>query len=222
MKKTGAKGNHYLVCKTYQYAGEERCTRGRSISFKVLEDVVLTVIQSQIALVADLQSIVEEINKRPDINNQSMRINQLIENSERTFEKETNTFDSLYHDWKNGDISKAQFQRIREETEHKLEQIQATLRMLSAQQLQAAKGVKADNDYFERFLKYQNIEALDRLLLVELIDKIYINEDKSVKVAFNYDDQYLRIMYFIEQNKIEASKKVATTEPPRKLMLEKK
>jgi len=37
-------------------------------------------------------------------------------------------------------------------------------------------------------------------MLVELIKKIYINEDKSVKVEFNFSDQYLRIMDFVEQN----------------------
>ena len=213
MKKTGAKGHEYLTCRTYQYAGEEHCTRGRSISFKALEDIVLAVIQSQIGLVADLQAIVTEINARPEINKQSLRINQLLENCQRDFEKETHILDSSYYDRKNGDISKEQYQRIREEAEKRLEQLRATLQNLAAEQLRAAKGIKANNEYFERFLKYQNVEQLDRLMLVELINKIYIDEDKSVKVEFNFSDQYLRVMDFVQQN---------TVEQPLKLTLEKK
>jgi len=214
LKKTNARGNEYLVCRTYKYAGEEHCTRKRGIRLDTLEDIVLAVVQAQIGLVTNLQALVWEINERPEINRQSIRINQLLENCQREFSKAEQLLDSSYYDWKNGDISKEQYQRIREEAEKKLEQIRATLQALSAEQIKAAKGVAANNEYFERFLKYQNIEALDRLMLVELIDRIYINEDKSVKVEFNFEDQYLRIMDFIQQNTVEPE--------PLKLTLAKK
>ena len=215
MKKTDAKGLIYLVCKTYKYLGEEYCNRKRSIRFDALEDIVLAVIQAQISLVADLQALVAEINERPEINRQSLRINQLLENCQREFEKETQLLDSSYRDWKNDDISREQYQRIREEAEKRLDQMRATLQALGAEQLRAVKGVEANNEYFERFLKYQNIEALDRLMLVELIHRIYINEDKSVKVEFNFEDQYLRIMDFVQQN-------IAEPVAPLRLTLEKK
>jgi len=214
MKKTSAKGYEYLVCKTYKYLSEEICDRKRSIRFDTLEDIVLAVIQAQIGLVANLQALVGEINERPEINRQSVRINQLLENCQREFDKTTLLLDSSYYDWKNGDISREQYQRIREDAEKKLEQIRATLQTLSSEQLKAAKGVQANNAYFERFLKYQNVETLDRLMLVELIDRIYINEDKSVKVEFNFDDQYLRVMDFVQQN--------TAGQEPLRLTLEKK
>jgi hypothetical protein len=214
MKKTGAKGIGYLVCKTYQYAGEKYCTRKRSIRFDVLEYIVLKVIQSQISLIADLQTIVEEINEHPEINRQSLRINQLLENCQKDFDRETRVLDASYYDWKNGDISKEQYYRIREEAEKKLKQMRASLLALAAEQQKAAKGVKANNEYFERFLKYQNVEVLDRFMLIELIRKIYIDADKSVKVEFNFSDQYLRIMDFVQQN-------MNTVEPLR-LTLEKR
>ena len=211
MKKTNAGGHGYLVCRTFELGGDQ-CTRKRSIRFDALEDIVLAVIQSQIGLVADLQSIVGEINDRPEINRQSLRVNQLLESCQSEFDRETHILDSSYRDWKTGDISREQYQRVREESEKKLEQIRATLLALANEQQRAAEGVKANDEYFERFLKYQNIEALDRLMLVELIHKIYINEDKSVKVEFNFEDQYLRVMDFVQQN----------TTPPLRLTLEKK
>ena len=212
MKKTGAKGFGYLVCKTYQYAGEDYCSRKRSIRFDALEDIVLRVIQAQIALVADLQAIVGEINERPEINRQSLRLNQLLENCQKDFDKETRVLDASYYDWKNGDISKEQYYRIREEAEEKLQQLRASLLALAAEQKKAALGVKANNEYFERFLKYQNVEALDRFMLVELIERIYIDADKSVKVEFNFSDQYLRIMDFVQENS-KGSEPQSTVEP---------
>ena len=220
MKKTSAKGYSYLVCRTRKDAGKEFCT-SRSVSFRVLEDVVLKVIQSQIALVIDLQSIVEKINEEPAINKQSLRINQLLESGKQAFAKEEGILDASYYDWKNGDISKEQYQRIREVSEKKLEQIRVTLRTLAGEQQRAAKGVQTNNDYFERFLKYQNIEKLDRLILIELVDRIYINEDKSLKIDFNFNDQYLIIMDFIEQNNKKVDKTLNTLVPVKTLKKKK-
>ena len=64
MKKTGARGHNYLICKTYQYLGKEHCAQKVSINFETLKDIVLKVIQAQIGLVADLQAIVAEIDEQ--------------------------------------------------------------------------------------------------------------------------------------------------------------
>ena len=51
------------------------------------------------------------------------------------------------------------------------------------------------------FLKYRNIESLSRALLVDLVNVIYIHEDGTVEIEFNFADQYRRIVEFIENNK---------------------
>lgn len=201
MKKTNAKGREYLVCRTYKYAGEAFCDGKRSISFKVLTEIVLKTIQTQIQLVIDLQEIINAVNQLPIINNQSVRLNQLYENNQQELEKVEHIFDISYYDWKNGDISKEQYQRIRAETDAKLEKIRDTLRHLRSEQQKLAQGINEKNRYFETFLQYRNITALNRLVLVDLIHKIYIHQDKSVEIIFNYADQYQLILDYIEQNK---------------------
>jgi len=200
MKKTNAKNHNYLVCRTYNDAGKEFCTSKRSINFKTLEDVVLKSIQMQISLVANMQSIVDEINKLPVINKHSSRVQQLLESSQQALSREENILDSSYYDWKNGDISREQYQRIRTESENKLLQLRATLKMHMDEQQRMATGIEANNTYFEKFLLYRNIEALDRLILIDLISRIEIHEDKSVHIEFKFNNQLLLIKDFIEQN----------------------
>lgn len=201
MKKTSAKGKNYLVCRTYRDVGRDYCSSGKSISIQVLENIILKVIQSQINLVIDLQAIVEKINSQPTISNQSARLNQMIENVKKEIAKAEHIIDSSYYDWKSDEISKEQYQRVRSETEKKLEQFRNTFQTLVTEQQRFEKGIKSNNQYFEHFLKYKSVENLDRLMLIELIHRIYINEDKSIKVEFNFNNQYLLILDFIEQNK---------------------
>jgi len=40
-------------------------------------------------------------------------------------------------------------------------------------------------------------------MVTELIHRIYVNEDKSIKVEFNFQDQYLLILDYIKQNQDE-------------------
>lgn len=210
MKKTSSKQYNYLVCRTYKELGKEFCNAKRTINFKVLEDIVLKVIQTQINTVINLKDIIEKINQQPNINKNSVRLNANLENIKKEISKTEHIIDSAYIDWKNEDISKEQYQRIRIETEIKLEQLKETLQNIYREQQQIETGIQSNNEYFNKFIRYQNIEKLDRLMLIELINKIYIKQDKSVEIHFNYNNQYLLILEYIEQNKnlIEQTQKI--------------
>ena len=202
MKKTNARGHDYLVCRTYKDMGRDFCT-SRSIRFDVLEKVILETIKSQISLVINIQLIINDINNLPEIKTKSSRLEKLVEEQRKEIDKTERLIDVSYHDWKNEDISREQYQRIRKDAEEKLESIRNSLQKLYEEQQQLENGIRATDSYFEHFLKYKNIEELDRLLLVELIDKIYINVDKTVHIDFKYDDQYKLIVDYINENQCE-------------------
>ena len=208
MKKNNSKNQQYLVCRTYKDLGKEYCNAKRTINFSVLEKIVFESVKNQINLVINLQEIVEKINKNHVVNTKSERMELLISHTKQEIEKVERIYDSTYYDWKNDDITKDQYQRIRKETEQKLEQLRSTLQSLTEELRQYRTGIKSNNDYFQKFIQYKNIEALDRQLVVELIHRIYIFEDKTVKIEFNFEDKYLQIIEFIEQNKNQENQKI--------------
>jgi len=50
-------------------------------------------------------------------------------------------------------------------------------------------------------LKYRNIQELNRGILVELIDTIWVHEGGEITVDLNYADEYQRIIDYIENNR---------------------
>ena len=44
------------------------------------------------------------------------------------------------------------------------------------------------------FAQYENVQELDRRLLLALVDKILIYEDKKVEIVFRYRDEFARAM----------------------------
>lgn len=201
MKKTSnAKKTAYLVCRTYKDAGEAFCKRKMSISFKQLEEIVLDVIKSQINLAINLKTMVDKLSSRKGINKKSQRLDKMIESIKAQIEKTEHIYDSSYIDWKNDDISKEQYKRIRADTEKKLNQYRDDLEKLIMERQQFEENGSSNDNYFNTFLKYQNITKLDRMVLLELIERIYIHEDKSIDIHFKLKDQYQLILDFVEQN----------------------
>ena len=53
------------------------------------------------------------------------------------------------------------------------------------------------------FLKHKNISHLERGILVELVNTIYVHEGGELTIEFNFADQHRRVLEYIESNRRE-------------------
>jgi len=192
----------YYQCRTYRDKSKGACSK-HSIRAEVLEDAVFNAIKVQIALVSSLKDIVEEINRAPNIRNESQRLTTMQSAREKELEKVTSIKDSLYADWKNGDITKDDYRRLKAKYEEQVEALENAIAALREEQRVIAEGIRADNPYLKTFLKHQDVKELDRSIVVDLVDTIYVHEGGEVEIAFNFRDQHKLIMDFIESNQQE-------------------
>lgn len=103
-------------------------------------------------------------------------------------------------DWKCGDITRAEYVRMKAKFEQQAEQVKGIIANLQTEIQLSEKGVGNDNPYLTTFLKHRNVKSLDRGLLVELIDTIYVHENNEITIQFNFADKHKRIVEFIENN----------------------
>ena len=52
-------------------------------------------------------------------------------------------------------------------------------------------------------MKYQNIETLNREILIELVDHIKVYENGNIKIKFKFADELRKIAEYIEINTTE-------------------
>ena len=192
----------YYQCRTYQDKSRDKCAK-HSIRLDILEKAVLAAVQKQIELVDSLAEMIDEINRAPVVHTESLRLNALLEQRTRELEKVTKVLDDLYMDWKSGDITRDQYRRIRVRFEEQSQQLQETITHIQGECEILAQGIDTENPYLTAFLKHRNIDSLSRGLLVELVNAIYVHEDKSIEIEFNYADQYRRIAEYIGNNQKE-------------------
>lgn len=203
MTRKVAKNYVYYCCATYSRKSKTACTK-HAIRVEILEKAVLLAIQKQIALVGNLTEIIDEISNAPVIHAESKRIDSLLASKQKEREKLTVVSDNLYMDWRTGEIDKAEYQRIKAKLQAQIAQMQEVIANLQKEKEVFTHGINSDQPYLTTFLKYKNIEHLERGILVELVHAIYVHKNGEITIEFTFADQHRRTMEYIENNRMES------------------
>lgn len=192
----------YYSCSTYKNRSRTACTM-HSIKHERLEAAVLFAVQHQVHLAVSYSEIVTQINSAPIKKSQSYRLDDLIAAKERELTKITRYKQSLYQDWKDGEITQQEYRDMKADYERQTSDISAVLTRLNAERAELANGVDNEHPALVAFMKYQNIEALNREILVELVDYIKVYENGNISVKFKFADELRKIAEYIEINTTE-------------------
>ena len=200
MTRKPSKNLIYYNCSTYKRKSKTKCSI-HSIRLDVLEPAVLTTIQKQIELVEHLAEVIDEINKAPVVENKSTRLEASLKLRTQELEKAVIIVTDLYLDWKNGDITRDQYRKMKEKFETQAEQLKVTIEHIKEEIEVMGEGITSDNPYLTTFLKHKNIQTLTQGILSELVKDIFVHEGGEITIVFKFEDQFRRIVDFIENNK---------------------
>ena len=129
-----------------------------------------------------------------------IRLEELIAAKERELAKISRYKQSLYQDWKDGEITQQDYRDMKADYERQTIALTDVLARLNAERAELANGVKSEHPALVAFTKHQNIDQLSRELLVELIDHIKVYENGNISVRFKFADEFRRIAEYIEIN----------------------
>ena len=205
-RATGKGRTYYCCCCTYREKSKTRCTK-HSIRLDVLESIVLATIQTRIALLESVADIAEDINCVPATELQSKRVEKSLRNKQRALEKARLLATGLYADWKAGEISHDDYRFMKSKFDSDVAQIQSAIYGLEEEQRRLNQEMSSESSVFVEFLKHKNVQQLDRILLVEFVDTIYVHEDKTITIVYRFQDELERIIAFVDaqQNLAEVS-----------------
>ena len=171
-----------------------------SIKHELLEVAVLFAVRQQVHLAFSYSEAVSRINSAPTKKSQSFRLDDLISAKERELTKITRYKQSLYQDWKDGEITQQDYRDMKADYERQAADLSAVLSRLTAERAELATGVNNEHPALVAFMKYQNIDKLNREILIELVDYIKVYENGNISVKFKFADELRRIAEYIEIN----------------------
>ena len=181
----------YYYCRTYKDQSKSACTK-HTIKHIQLEAAVLYAIRQQVYLAVDFSKTLEQLGKVPLVKSRSKKLHDAIEQKERELAKIVRYKQSIYQDWKDGEITHSDYRHMKEDYEQQAEVLNQILVRFKEEQREAENGIDTKNSFLETFQQYQNIETLTRDILIELVDHINVYEGGCISIVFRFADDLPR------------------------------
>ena len=175
----------FYICQTKNKGGD--CTR-HSIPEEVLKKIVLKEIQMYTALFVDYEMIMEELQQMEVSYDQVISYDTQIAKLQEEHNKCYSIKVSLADDLKSGMITKEEFDEFRESYGKKCEELDQMIEHQKKLVKQMFEGGVSAKVQLEDWKKSLEIKELDRTLLALTVDKIYIYENKQIKIRIRYQD----------------------------------
>lgn len=189
----GSKYAYYTCPNTTK---EGSCEK-RRISEKELENTVLTLLQSEIKLVLNMERALSQIEELAWEHRETARLDKAIEVKMAEAEKCRTMKVSIYEDLQEGLISQEEFLQMKEGYSQQIGEIEQDIGKLKKERAMIQEGVADRSGWLSQFRKYQNLPSLSRAAVVNLVDQIQLYPDKKIRVVLRYQDQLADMMEFL-------------------------
>ena len=183
--KRGKTPTVYYICSSYNKG--HNCSR-HSIKQEELQRTVLEMIRHYIQYLGEYETVSEKIKEMEVSYELFQKIDKRQEYTKKSKAKFELLKSFLYQDLKEGIIAEEEFYDMREFYTNRIVESELILEKQSKEIARLYKKSLGNQNFLADIKKYQNIGALERGLLVRLVDKIYVLEDKKIEIQFNYDE----------------------------------
>lgn len=176
-------GRSYTTCDYYRtYSKYHVCTTHTN-NYEVLESVILNNIKEVYKRYLDKNIIKNSIGSL-EFEDNTLKIKKQIECLEMTNNKLITNLDKSYMDMLKGIIDEEQYIRISESIKKEIENNKLSIDNLKNEQTNSN---KIDNKILEKHInEFLSLENTTRELIINLVEKIYIYQDKQIDIIFTF------------------------------------
>ena len=206
-KRTRSAGKEYVyfICNTNKV--DKKACDSHSIKEQAVCDAALAVIQAQVALALDLEAALSQLNGISWERREMERINAKIVRQEEIIEHNKQMKAHLYEDFKSEMITREEYNIFKAEFDKGIQEAKDAIARLVVNKNQISSGLTEQQSWLAQFREYENIQKLNRRVVVHFIDRIEITADKQVHVFLNNADQSQAIIEFLEEEKAKTNAK---------------
>ncbi len=199
MQRSHSKGYVYYKCRTRAEKSKQACTI-HSIREDKLEAAVLAAIRMQIGLMESMAVSSAGADAKAADSNAVKRQRKMLADKKRELKDALSVADSLYADWKLGEIDAVQYRRMRAAYKEKINNLENIIDNIQTELQQTELHTADRNQASEQFLQDKNIRGLNRLVLLSMVDNIYVHENKEITIRFRFKDELLRVAQLQERS----------------------
>ena len=210
VRKVSRCGDHeyaYFICGGYK--NDKSTCSSHSIREDLITETVLAVIQAQIAFALDMDKAMSRVKGLAWENREIEKIDAKIDFQNEVIENNRHLKVSLYEDYHNSFVTRDEYESYKREFDAKISEASETIMRLSSERNSVMGGLTGQQGWLSQFRQYENITELTRRVVVSLIDRVFVHEDKGIEVSLMHKDQFDAIAEFLDaQREQEAANKI--------------
>ena len=190
IKKTvpsGKKKYTYFVCATHK---NEKTCFSHGIRDTALTEIVLEFLKKHIRDVIDLADLLALTDTAQLQKAKVQKLRERLDTKEAEIDRYQRLLRSLYESLADGLIDQSEYQNLKKNytnrRTHAEEQAEAIREEMEQEINRSDQGL----GWIEEFRRYQNIEVLDRSIVVRLIERILIFRDHRVDIVYRWQNEF--------------------------------
>ncbi|MGM9601901.1 MAG: recombinase family protein [Faecousia sp.] len=187
---------YYYVCSTSKNG--KGCS-SHSFEQTQLEETILHALLHQIKMATEMEQLLQEIGSTDMQSTRVKRLDMLIAQKNKDIDGYQDFRMRLYEALNDDLIDRDEYSRMRLKYTQMIEEGQEAVRKLQEQRAEAASGSCENDGWIQQYLRFQDLKVLSREAVVALIDRIYVYEDKRIKIDFNYRNEIAYYQEIIQQ-----------------------
>lgn len=185
----------YYMCCTNRTT--KKCSSHR-IAEQLVQDVVLKSLKLHIDNILQIEKVLAYIETLPFQQVETQKLDARLVCKQEEIERYQQLKVTLYESLKDGILDKNEYLEMKALYDNKLLEAQKAGSVLTQERERILQNQTTELLWIERFKAYQNIDHLERRIIVTLIERIEVYEDRRIEIRFQYQNEYDQALKFIQ------------------------
>ena len=180
-------------CGTYHKKGNTIC-HSHFIKKEILDSIVINEIQRQAELAlkeSDKDEILKAADRRKEVQRRAAEADQQIERLQKELAAVQKYKKKTYENYVDGVLDKEEYLSYKAEYEQQDKAIREKIQLTEQEKNSFGEAEESYENWIEKFIKYGTLSEVTREIVIELIEKIVVNGDKSIDIVFKYQSPYM-------------------------------
>lgn len=192
-----SKNHEYYYC-TSHLTNKNNCSN-HAIRKDKIELIVLNAINQQVNLVIDLNKTLKSFKNDIIVDYNKKFIENSLKVLENEIEKRLILKSSAREDFKNGLLNEEEFNDYQNTYNIEIKELIAE-KGKKEKELNNNSSISDKDEWMKYFIKNKKLKKLNKRVVDDLVDKVYIDKKNNVNIVFKYQDEYVAAIDFIKSN----------------------
>lgn len=180
---------YHFICPRHAMLLDAGCPNAGGLRENDLKAAVYEVLRFQMAMLTDAEAVIQRVSRSSAARSRRTALDNEIVSVQGRLKKLDSLRQTLFESCVDGIVTQADYLFGKSRYEEEARQLEGRLQNIQAEKYALPEVSPKQNKWFAAFAKFRDEKELTREMLLALVEKIYVNEDKQVHIVLNYQDE---------------------------------